>query len=271
MGRLTQLGTLALTLVLFLPFARAEERVEFVFAYDTQQGFPAFMGDGQAVPIRYPGTYIDILRMVEQRLPIKLTLIRLPWERCKAYLARNLASGINSSYKPSRARMGVFPKTETGDVDRTRRITSDTYRFYTRTDVNLRYDPLKFRVMPDDALLAAPLGYSVVDDLKRTGLVVEQHPEGIPGILKLLFHGRVQGIIAHESQMRFTLGNNVQYAEVIVPVEPAIKEKDYFILISRGFYDQHPELSEQIWNEIAELREMLLPQLEQEYQSRFGS
>ncbi len=248
----------------------AYERVEFIFAYDTQQGFPAFMGNGQDVPVRYPGIYIDILRMVEQRLPIKLTLIRLPWERCKAYLAQNRASAINSSYKASRALIGVFPKMASGQVDRDKRITSDTYRFYTRNDYELRYDPDQSKVFPAKSLLAAPLGYSVVDDLKARGLVVEQHPDGVEGILKLLIYGRVQGIIAHESQMQYTLSQNSQFAERVVPIEPAIREKDYYILISRGFYREHPELSKQIWAAIGELRETMLPQLVQEYQAHFG-
>ncbi len=246
------------------------QEVEFIFAYDTQQGFPAFMGKGLEVPEKYPGTYIEILREVARRVPIKLTLTRLPWERCKAYLAQNRVSGINSSYKKERARMGVFPRLEDGRLDRSKRITSDAYRIYTKRGSGLRYDASNIKVLPEQSLIAAPLGYSIVEYLAKHGLQVEQHPDGVEGVLRLLVYGRVQGVIAHQSQMQFVLNQTPDFAEVIVPVEPAVQEKDYFILISRAFYRSHPELARAIWREIEDLRETLLPQLEQDYRIYYG-
>lgn len=256
--------------IFLMPPSVNADQVEFVFAYDTQQGFPAFMGQGFEVPAQYPGTYIDILREVASRLPIQLTLTRLPWERCKAYLAQNRVSGINSSFKPERALIGVFPRLEAGGVDRSKRITSDAYRIYTKQGSGLRYDAQRMKVFPSASLIAAPLGYSVVEDLRARGLQVEQHPDGVAGILRLLMHDRVEGIIAHQSQLQFALSQKSELAEIIVPVEPAVQEKDYYVLISRGFYRDHPELAKAIWREIEDLRETLLPQLEQEYRLYYG-
>jgi polar amino acid transport system substrate-binding protein len=246
------------------------EKVEFTFAYDVQEGFPAFMGSGKDVSKEYPGTYIELLREVEKRVPIKLKLERYPWERCKAYLKANKVDGINSSFKPSRQEIGVFPKGENNSVDINRRITSDNYILYARKGSPIFYDPLTGTIKNPHKGVAAPLGYSIVGELKNKGVDVLENPSGVSSLMKMLAYDRVSGVIAHETQARFVLSRDPELFGSIEATNPPIQKKEYYILISKEFYAQNPELSEQIWDVIGELRDIHMPRMVDQYIERFS-
>lgn len=246
------------------------ERVEFTFAYDVQEGFPSFMGSGKEVSKEYPGTYIELLREVEKRVPIKLKLERYPWERCKAYLKANKVDGINSSFKPSRQELGVFPKGKNSSVDINRRITSDNYILYARKGSPIFYDPVTGTIKNTHKGVAAPLGYSIVGELKNKGVNVLENPSGVPSLMKMLAYDRVSGVIAHETQARFVLNRDPELFSSIDATDPPIQEKEYYILISKEFYERNPDLSEQIWDVIGELRDTHMPEVIERYIERFS-
>ncbi len=250
-----------LTLLFFCGLSQAKDDIEFVFAYDTQEGFPSFMGNGQTVPDQNPGTYVEILRLVDARLPIKVSFVRLPWNRCKAYLKQNLVSGINSSFRESRKELGVFPSTTEGQIDPQRRITSDIYRIYAKKSSNISYDPLRNRIINQGKGLIAPLGYSIVADLRKEGVEVTEHSGGVEKILRMLALGRAEGAISHQSQTNYLLSRYPKIFDQINPLEPPLSEKNYYILISKEFYRKHPEMAEKIWDTIGELRETHLPSI----------
>lgn len=241
-----------------------QNKVDFVFAYDVQQGFPSFMGNGVEIPEENPGTYIEILQRVAQRLPINLILERYPWERCKSYLAQDKVDSINSSYKASREKIGMFPKRPDGSIDDSRRITSDTYRLYALRGSDIVFDSDKRQIRNIGTGLLAPKGYSIISDFKKWGIPVQEHPIGMSEMFKMLVYGRTTGVIAHENQASYLLTHE-KYLSDIVPIEPAISEKPYYILISKGFYKKHPQLAEQIWNEIGRLRKTELPEMLKRY------
>ena len=56
----------------------------------------------------------------------------------------------------------------------------------------------------------------------------------------------------------------------IVRIEPPLKTKPYYLMLSREFKAANPELAEQIWNAIGELREEKLEALAQPYLSESG-
>lgn len=155
--------------------ALADARVPFTFAYEDREGYPSFMGNGTDIPTQRPGTYIDLLRLVAERVPIELKLERYPWERCKAFLKSNRVDAINSSFKESRSRIGVFPVLPNGEVDTQRRITSDSYRLYTLKDSELFYDPHRNNFVNLGKGISAPLGYSIVSELQAKGIPIQAH------------------------------------------------------------------------------------------------
>ena len=51
----------------------------------------------------------------------------------------------------------------------------------------------------------------------------------------------------------------------LLKVKPPIKTKPYYLMISHQFSQQHPQLSEKIWDAIEELRQEKLTELTQKY------
>lgn len=223
------------------------------------------MGNGTEVPEEMPGTYIEMLRLVAQDLPIDLKLERYPWERCKANLRNNRVDAINSSYRESRAEIGVFPRTDDGSVDVSRRITDDTYRLYTLDNSMTRFDAKAQKFVFADRGISAPLGYSIVGDLRAAGNTIEENAGGVMSLMRMLAYNRISGVIAHDSQASFVLERNQELLKHVIATEPALAKKPYYILISKAFYQKHPKLSEAIWNKLQELREDELPKILKKY------
>lgn len=63
----------------------------------------------------------------------------------------------------------------------------------------------------------------------------------------------------------FLLEQNPKALEGIVRVEPPLKTKPYYLMLSRQFKVANPDLSEQIWDAVAELRETKLKGIAQTY------
>lgn len=113
--------------------------------------------------------------------------------------------------------------------------------------------------------LVAPLGYSIVKDLIQVGIPIQENPQGVLGSLKMVALNRASGAIAHETQAQYLLRKNPKEFAGIKPVPPAIKEKPYFILVSKAFYKKHPKLTQDIWAEIENIRENEFDRIKEKY------
>ncbi len=60
--------------ILIFAFSAYAEKPEFIFAFEDIEGFPAYLGNGHEIPDENPGIDIEVLRLVEQRVPIKVVL-----------------------------------------------------------------------------------------------------------------------------------------------------------------------------------------------------
>ncbi len=256
---------LAMVIMLF-SFSAHAEKPEFVFAFENTEGFPAYLGNGYHVPDENPGIDIEVLRLVEQRVPIKVVFVRLPWKRCLVELGLGNVSAVEASYKKDREKIGVYPVNPDGSVDTSKRLTSETYSLYTRKGSTLRYNPQNGQFSNLQGQLGAPYGYSIVEDLKKLGHNIDESGSAFTNLQKLTF-GRVDGIITQESQTEFQIKKHPEMFASIVKTEPPIKSKPYYFVISHQFAKQYPKLTQQIWDTVAELRQTELPALYVKYYS----
>lgn len=246
--------------ILLCSFPVYAEKPEFVFAYEDREGFPAYLGNGHEVPVENPGIDIEILRLVEQQVPIKLVLIRLPWKRCLVELGAGSVSAIEASHKKDREKLGVYPRNIDGVVDSSKRLTSETYSLYTRKGSALRYDTHTKQFVNLKGLLGAQSGYSIVEELRKLGHNIEESESTFTNLQKLAL-GRLEGIITQDSQTDFQIRKFPKKFASIVKTEPPVKTKPYYFIISHQFAKKYPKLTQQIWDTVAELRKTKLPEL----------
>ncbi|OAN93662.1 amino acid ABC transporter [Marinobacter sp. EhC06] len=236
-------------------------------AYEDKTQFPYYMGDTEKV-LENPGAAVELVRLVEERIPgLRIKFSRYPWKRCLAMLETGQVDGIfNASYNAARTRIGEYPRRD-GQVDPTRRLTTISYHLYALPDTDLGWSGEAFK--DTDLEIGAPLGYSIVNDLEQLGVSVMKVRSSRQS-LQLLIAGRVHAVALQSVTADFLLSRNADQLPGIVRIEPPLKTKPYYLMLSREFKAANPELAEQIWDAIGELREEKLETLAQPYLSEPG-
>ena len=236
-------------------------------AYEDKTQFPYYMGDTEKV-LENPGAAVELVRLVEERIPgLRIKFSRYPWKRCLAMLETGQVDGIfNASYNAARTRIGEYPRRD-GQVDPTRRLTTISYHLYALPDTDLGWTGKTFQ--DSDLEIGAPLGYSIVNDLEQLGVSVMKVRSSRQS-LQLLIAGRVHAVALQSVTADFLLSRNADQLPGIVRIDPPLKTKPYYLMLSREFKATNPELAEHIWDAIGELREEKLEALAQPYLSEPG-
>jgi polar amino acid transport system substrate-binding protein len=225
-------------------------------AYEDKEQPPYYLGVGTAIPSSKPGISVDIVKMLEKKIPqLKIDFVRVPWARCTAGLGTNTYDAIfNSSYTPDRLSIGWYPTTNNrhdGPVDTSKRITTIQYSLYTLDTTKLSWDGKAFS--DPTVLLGAPAGYSIVNDLKKIGMAVHESPAST-NALDMLLAGRFPGAVLQDVTADAIIAKNTQKFSKIVKSPKAIVSKEYYLMLSKDFVSKHPDLSRAIWKAIEELR-----------------
>lgn len=236
-------------------------------AYEDKTQFPYYMGDTQKVLDR-PGAAVELVKLLEERIPgLRIKFSRYPWKRCLAMLETGQVDGIfNASFSQARTRIGEYPWKD-GQVDASRRLTTISYHLYAPPNAGLGWNGETFE--DPHLTIGAPLGYSIVDDLENLGVSVIKVRSSMQS-LQLLDVGRVDAVALQSVTADYLLVNNSDQLTDIVRIDPPLKTKPYYLMLSRQFKAANPALSEQIWDAIGELRNEKLEALAQTYLSEPG-
>ena len=213
--------------------------------------FPYLLGDGSKIEDHKPGLAVEALRILEEKRGIRFEFVRESWKRCFQSLASGDVDALfYASYRPERAKEGVYPMKE-GKVDPERRFISISYVLYTLTDSPIRWDGETLENV--DGRIGVLGGYSIVDDLKKRGVRIDES-RGILNDFRKLTLNRLAGVVALETNGDFTLRKNPDLAGKIVKRSPDLVTKQYYLLFSHPFYEKNRTLVEEIWSALSEIR-----------------
>ena len=237
--------------LLFVSFSVTVNARDLLLACENKQDFPTVMGNCENLLKDKPGMGIEAIYRLEKKLNIKISIIRLPWKRCLSEMQRGHVDGIfAASYKEKRNIFGRYPEVN-GKVDPSRRFTSASYALYRLKGSDVQYDGNNFHVK---GKIGAPLGYSIVDDLEKKGLVVDESPNTLNDFRKLV-KGRIKAVAALEMTGDYYLMVNQYLNEKIEKILPLIVEKPYYFMLSHQLCKENSQLAEKIWDTIAEIRQ----------------
>ncbi|MFC2140469.1 substrate-binding periplasmic protein [Candidatus Auribacterota bacterium] len=240
---------LILLVVLLCSTARAET---LRCAIENTPIFPSIMGEGSKIPENNPGTGIETNNELGKRLGIQIVTTRYPWKRCLAMLKAGQADLMwTASYKKKREEYGRYPMIN-GKVDPLRRFSTKSYALYVRNDSNISYDGKIFHNI--NGKVGVPRGYSIIEKLKKKGLIIEESP-GTKNDFKKLLRGRIEAAAAVTYTADHYISKNDQFKKGIKKIKPLLVTKPYYFMISYQFYEKNPELAEKIWDTLAEIRE----------------
>lgn len=221
--------------------------------------FPYQMGSGLALSTP-PGIAVDIIVKAAKNLGHTVHFVRVPNKRVLLMVQSGRADGaFVFSYKPEREKYGQYPMLD-GKPNGELRVASMSYYFYALNNSDMKWNGEN--LTGKNLRVGANLGYSIVTDLKRMGHQVEEAKTTGQNFSKLKTNRL--GVYAAQA---ITADGYLQYKQdtSIKRLEPAIKTKDYFLMLGHQFYKKDPKRSEQLWQEVAKARDYISAQKSAKY------
>lgn len=225
---------------------------KIIFAAEDQDQFPHYLGQSTKFDMTNPGLSVSMLQEVCKKLGLEPEFVRMPWKRCLKSMQTGKVDGIfNGSFKEERMEFGQYPM-KNGKADPERRIATSAYVIYKHKNSDLAWDGKTFKVKGNR--VGATLGYSVVGDLKKAGLEVDEGKDYQKNLLKVM-KGRIPATVELSDATDFWINKNMDKVTDIIKHDPPFKVKPYYVLLSHQFVEKHPKLAEKIWDEIKILRD----------------
>jgi len=215
----------------------------------TDQGYwyPfSFAEEGQA-----KGLYIDMIEKAVMNLGYKPKFYPKPWKRCLSDAKNGKYDAIvGASYKLERAEYLIYPDDAKTAKNSLWRITQVEYVAITHSNSSYTFDG-DVKSLPQP--IRAPLGYSIVDDLKKAGVSVLEAPDIVDLALQLVKSGRGCFIAPPQNATGIMYDERFKGKFKIHP--KPIKSKSYFMPFAIKNQKFNKEEILAIWNEIVRMRE----------------
>jgi len=225
--------------------------LELTFAFQNTINYPYQTENNNNINWNKPGILLEMLKLVEKKINIKIHFKRFPWKRALFELKEGNVDGLfEASFKKKRLEFGLYPL-KNGKVDEQRRTNYNSYYLYKRKKSKLSWNGIFFKYASKG--ICAEREYSIVDDLRKKGVIVLELSETTKCLL-LLNSNKVDGVAALQLAGDTIIKKNKNMSN-IVKVKPSLSTKAYYLMLSHQFVKKHPKIAEIIWDTIAEVRE----------------
>jgi len=226
---------------------------ELKCAYQDSDNFPYQLGDSTKINRQYPGIAVEMVLLLEQKLPVKVSLLRLPWRRAEKRLKKGLIDCLfNASYKTVRLLNGAYPMLD-GEVDVSKRSYYNAYSLFSQKNSQLQWDGNEL-INNSRKPIGVQGGFSIRADLVKQRVNVYEAAT-VKQLMQLLQKNRLSGVATFEVVGDAFLRKFADQYPNIVKLQPAFKSKAYFLMLSHQFVRANPELAKDIWRSIGEIRE----------------
>ncbi|MBL4907456.1 MAG: transporter substrate-binding domain-containing protein [Sneathiella sp.] len=247
--KLSSLSLLAGTITLIGLSSQSFAATELTFCTEDKDQPPYVIGDAGILD-QNPGVAVEMVNMAAKRIGVSVKFKRAPWKRCLAILEKGEVDGVfMGSYKKARMKFGAYPMAG-GNVDPSRRLTESSYSLYRLKGSAPNWDGKAFSGI--DGKVGAPLGYSIVKDLEKKGLKMEES-KGTPTDFKKMTLKRIVAAAAL-TNVGDALLESGDFPNV-EKVETPLVTKPYYVLLSNQLVKANKDLAEKFWKEIGNIRE----------------
>ncbi|MEH6631767.1 MAG: transporter substrate-binding domain-containing protein [Halopseudomonas aestusnigri] len=267
------IASLSLGLLLSSPnVTLAEDTTEKSFVVCSEkQSYPPFgLGYGDTYPKENPGILVEILAMAGKQLSLKTQHIRRPWKRCMKLLEQNQVDSVFASiYLKERENIGRYPlKIESINSpavpDPNRRLVRVSYSLFKKKDSPFNWNGYSFSNMTRS--IGAPLGYVVVKKLREDHGIEATTVHTASKGFRHVADGHLDAYII-ESNIGQNLISDLNLGNSLMEIKVPFAQYDWYLMISHGFYNKNPKVSEKLWDEIGEYREKNMPRLLDHYRN----
>ncbi len=242
-------GLLAALAVNIVSAAPAAQQEVLAFCFENENVRPWRTSGGE-------GLNFELLDRVAAELNLSFRYIGVPWKRCLQELKSDLHAGaIGASFRNDRLPFGAYPSTGTGKADSGRSLYIERYVVVRRRFAALTWNGKNFQHLGGP--IGAPLGYSVVEDLRRAGVVVDEGAQTSRDVLRKLLLDRIEGAVLLQGEASAMLSEEPGMREQLEILPVPFAEKPYYLLLSHRLQQKHPDLAARIWAAIPRQRATL--------------
>jgi len=239
-----------LLFLILLNISAYSKPLEIIIAYQNTDNYPFQTQNSQETNWKKPGVLLEMFKIVEKKMNIKIHFKRYPWKRALFEMKHGKIHGVfSASYKTKRLEFGRYPRNGK-EVDESRRTHYNSYSLYKKSSSNISWNGKTLKNITKK--ICAERAYSIVDDLKKMGFDVYE-VSYTSKCIELLYNNRVDAFAALELAGDSLLKEN-KYQN-IVKVKPALRTKAYYLMLSHQFVKKHPKLSEEVWDTIQIVRD----------------
>ncbi len=221
--------------------------------YEDRNNFP-FVTKGEqnsTNTIGTRGTLADIIINAAQAIELPITFSRLPWKRCIQQLSQGKVDAIFAAiWTPERDALWVFPKVD-GAINPKLRLWRARYPIFTAKHSTLQWHDGRFTNLKLG--VSAPLGYVAHDKLDKLDVLPANNLNVEEGF-KLIARERLDGYVVERFIGQHTI-QKLRLNQEISTLDEDFMQMDWFVPVSHNWYQQHPQLTQQLWQSISEVRE----------------
>jgi len=233
--------------------------------YEEQELAPYFLGTGPMPPAENPGIFVELMQILESKIPgLKVEFHRVPWKRCLNELKNNQSDVVIAGFKPARDSIGHFPKLN-GVPDSKQALLTSQYCLFTHSDSPLSWNGQEFKQVPDKPI-AVPQGYSIVEFLEAHQLPLVM-TNSSHSAMELLARSVTAGAVTYCESGGSFLWQNANRQLNIIAHSPVLVTKHGYLLFSKAFAKQHPELVSRIWQVASQIRQQYFSELLEKYEA----
>ncbi len=229
------------------------ETPQLRFACGETTNFPDYFSLEEIKDPQKPGAAIQAINLLAQKLNLNIVIKRTPWKRRLIELKAGELDGIFlGSYEKEREEFGLYPM-KNGEIDTNRRFSTRTYVFYKLKNSPIEWDGKKLIHLSGS--IGACRGYSIVEDLNKLGYSKIEEVRDTLTLFKKLSLGRNSLCIDLEDKADYVLHKNPGLEDKIVKLATPFETKPYYLMLSKQFVQKNSELSERIWDALAQIRD----------------
>jgi polar amino acid transport system substrate-binding protein len=217
------------------------------------------MGDGLAIP-EQPGIAVELVQQAADAIHCSVKWQRLPNRRVQRDMELGLLDAmLMFSYNEERAAYAVYPMKD-GKPDSRYRLTELRYHVYVADHSMLVWNGKQFDSAP--ATVGVNAGYSVLADLKKMGLAVEEARSTEQNFQKLRL-GRIDAYVMQDAPADLLIQTMNIHGVHKLPIP--FSAKDYFLPFSKAFYATAPDVVERMWEQIGKASRTSMKELTKKY------
>ncbi|WP_417334581.1 hypothetical protein [Halarcobacter sp.] len=196
--------------------------------------------------------YLKKITKIANSIGVSVKFQGVPWQRALLMLKVNKADGvINASYKENRALYAVYPKTSLGTLDNQRKLNEGkSYYIYKNKDSTISWDGKVFK--NPDGPIGVETNFAVIEDLNKHKNIEIKQMESKVALLRELYSKKLSSYAAVGKDIDELLEKYPAFKKKIVKEKNPIRQKNYFLVFSKQFYNQNKEIAEKIWNGLKE-------------------